>query len=211
MNMKVAKEILKWLLCVFLTFSTILTLFIVSEFVTFENFETFFNLTGENNQELKNYIKEMSKTYEETIIDSFNNRNISLEEDDLFYESYKEYPIGTAAYLGNLANNRGIGNVIIDSSVIGLLIGSVVYVIWRGKEKQNIKLVIILYILSIIILGFVQGVGQVAGENLNIFDYFVFPSEYIIAVTIIFAIIIIISLIKQKDIANKLNENLKEK
>ena len=65
-------------------------------------------------------------------------------------------------------------------------------------------MVLVFYLLSVVILGFIQGFQDTIEFKWN------FPSEYIIPITIAFGLVIAVRVIKQKDLAFKLNQKLRE-
>ena len=206
--MKIIKNIFKWLLCAFLTFTVIFTINVMNDggiedaivVLSYQKYE----------QELKEDAEEIVKDYENMMNSFFDDKESSKENEIFLSENYNEYPAGTVYFMNKLAQTNYMGRIVINSLILGFIIGTPIFLLINSKERKGIRLVIVIYILSIVILGFFQGVNQVAGENLSIIDYWVFPDEYIIPATIAFGLVVLIRIIKQKDIANKLNEKLKE-
>ena len=72
---------------------------------------------------------------------------------------------------------------------------------------------IYLYVVFVILLGFIEGIfiQYVSGENLTLLDKWAFPQTFIFPITVVFILVIIVRILKQKDIAKKLNQKLQEK
>jgi len=200
----------KWLICVCLTFAVMFTISQSSEiaegvYVQINRekiIEDFMN--GEEYEELVKY-------YEEITDEQFSGEYFN--EDEMFIRNlYKRYPAGSIRATIMMAYIAGYGNLAVTALVLGLIIGTAIYML-LDKDKKGLKIAIILYIISYVILGFIQGFQNITtynGATLTLLEYWMFPDEYIIPVSIAFALVICIRYIKQKDIANKLNEKLKK-
>ena len=129
-----------------------------------------------------------------------------LEQNELF----RKYPSGYTMFVRDVAMWEGMANLNIISLIMGIVIGTAIYLM-LDKDKNGLKIVIAIYILFILILGFVEGIGSVAGDNLTLLDRWIFPETYIIPVTAVFGLVVATRVIKQKEIAKKLNEKLKER
>ena len=218
---KVLKNIFKWLALVFISFSVIFTLGITSGFgwgiiesITYkvENLDQpiLYNLESSN-------LKELCKSYQEyadrAFSENINLNNYATEEDMIkaleFKELYKDYPVGLVTVANQLTLIDGISNAMISSLLMAIVFGTAIYLL-IDKEKKGLKTVILIYILSIIVLGFMEGFLYVSGDNLTLFDRWMFPEESIIPVSIAFALVLVVRYVRQKDIADKLNEKLKQ-
>lgn len=205
---KVLKSILKWLVCVLLTFSILFTIIMSSSSglnlisaVDFEINEEEYLEFLHNDDEFLSAAKNMEEL-------------ASVEIDDenpksAYEKAMTEYPIGTRILMEQYFMERAFSNINITSMLLGLIIGTLLYCCIENKCMKG-KLLIILYIFSLVALGFVEGIGKIV-EGGTILDKWEFPKSYIIPVTAVFALIYIIKIAKQKDIANKLNEKLKER
>lgn len=202
---KVLKNILKWLLCVFITFTVVFT---VSQFSTIclgVYFTTGF---------LGNHEKQMEILGEESIKwhEEITDRQFDFDygnKDDIMVKLYSEYPSGVTRVMCMLTYYMSYGELTIISLILGIIIGTAIYML-QDVDKKGLKIVIILYVLSIAILGFVQGFMYTDGEDVLFLDEWEFPSEFITPVSIAFALVVIVRFIRQKDIAKKLNEKLKK-
>lgn len=205
---KVLKNILKWLLCVFITFAVLFTLSQLGQICIGVYFRT--NFLG-NYEEFINFIEgdveESVKWYDEIMDRQYENNN----DDGWFHimsKLYPEYPAGVTRIICIMASYMNYGNITIVVLTLAIIIGTAIYML-QDVDKKGVKIVVVLYILSIAILGLVQGFVNTTGENLTLIDIWEFPDEYIVPVTIAFIIVVIVRFIRQKDIAKKLNEKLK--
>ena len=203
---KILKNILKWLICVFLTFSLMYT---VSQM--YEISSGIYMII--NSEEVMEEILEETEMLEETIkreqenMDAlFNHETTDLKTGEL----YNKYPTGTAVFFIKIWQSISFGECAVISFILGVIIGTAIYML-LDKDKKGLKIVIPLYILSVVVLGFVQGFINIYGEDLTLLDKWMFPDEFIIPVSIVFALVVVVRFIRQKDIAKKLNEKLKER
>ena len=82
-----------------------------------------------------------------------------------------------------------------------------------NKDKKGLKVIISLYVVFAILLGFIEGIliQYISGENITLLDKWAFPETFIFPITVVFILVIIVRILKQKDIAKKLNQKLQEK
>ena len=205
---KVLKNILKWLACVFITFTVLFTLsqlgqiwigiYFRTEFLG--NYEEFISF-------IEGDVEETIKWYDEIMDRQFENKT----DEGLFRvmnELYPEYPAGVTRVVYIIANYMNYGNITMVVLMLGIIIGTAIYML-QDVDQKGVKIVVALYGLSIALLGLVQGIVNTTGENLTLIDIWEFPDEYIVPVTIAFAAVVIVRFIRKKDIAKKLNEKLK--
>ena len=198
---RVLKNILKWLVCVCLTFSVVFTLSHFAVICTGVHIQV-------NSEQYSELLEEENvKWYDEVT----NSQFLSDDRGELT-KLYSKYPAGVTRAMYDIANYISYGKTAIISLVLGIIIGTAIYML-QDIDKKGLKMVIVLYILSIVILGFVQGFLNIRvynGGTLSLIERWMFPDEYIMPVSIVFALVIIVRFLRQKDIANKLNEKLKE-
>lgn len=198
---KVLKNVFKWLVCVCLTFSVVFTLSHFAVICTGVHVQV-------NSEQYSELLEEENvKWYDEITTEQF-----LAEDHDELTKLYSKYPAGVTRAMYDIANYISYGKTAIISLVLGIIIGTAIYML-QDIDKKGLKMVIILYILSIGILGFVQGFLNISvynGGTLSLIERWMFPDEYIIPVSIVFALVIIVRFLRQKEIANKLNEKLKE-
>lgn len=203
---KVLKKVFKWLICVVLTFSVVYTILQMYEITA----GTYWILNSEKIMEgilnETEMLEDTVKTEQEYMNASFNHET----EDKRVTQLYNKYPTGIAVFFIRIWQSINFGNYAIISFSLGIIIGTAIYML-QDSDKKGIKIVIPLYILSVVILGFVQGFINISGEELTLLDKWMFPDEYIVPVTVVFGLVVIVRFIKQKEIAKKLNEKLKER
>lgn len=199
--MKKSKKFLKWLICVLLTFTTVFSIRMIIE--TGCILGVMLNL-GEDK-----FIEDFNENKEDIIkqYDDYYKTVLETSKDEKTKELYNKYPVGTVGATVQISKLMVNGSIFINSSLIGLILGTAIFLI-LDKSKKEIKILLVLYMITIVILGFIEGFNTIYGENLSIIDYWTFPENLIIPVTIIFAIIEIIYIMRQKNIARKLNEKL---
>lgn len=129
-----------------------------------------------------------------------------------YNELYKKYPVGFSRLISNVSLYNSISNLHIISLVMGSAIGTALYMM-LDKDKKGLKVIISLYVVFVILLGFIEGIliQYVSGENLTLLDKWAFPQTFIFPITVVFILAIIVRILKQKDIAKKLNQKLQEK
>ena len=93
---------------------------------------------------------------------------------------------------------------------MGIAIGTAIYTM-LDKDKKGLKVIISLYVLFVIILGFIEGIQYVSGDDLTLLDRWIFPETFIGPITAVFIVSIIVRILRQKDIAKQLNQKLQEK
>lgn len=202
---RVLKNIFKWLICVLLTFAVIYTISQMYEISSGIYMILNSEVVMEEILEETEILEDAVKIEQEHMSASFNHES----EDQRITKLYNKYPTGTAVFFIRIWQSISFGNYAIISLVLGLIIGTAIYML-MDKDKKGLKIVIPLYILSIVILGFVQGFINIYGNDLTLIDRWMFPDEYIIPVSIAFALVVVIRFLRQKDIAKKLNEKLNE-
>ena len=202
---KILKEILKWVTCVFLTFTVVFTLAQYESICKGIDFRT--GLLGNviTMEEYFNNEEEIIKWYDESTNEMFLGK-----EDDVTRKVYLQYPAGVTRIMCDMANSITYANITFLSLNLGIVIGTGIYML-LDKDKKGLKIVITIYFLSIIVLGFVQGFINVSGEKLTLLDRWMFPDEYIIPVTIAFALVVVVRVLRQKEMAKKLNEKLRQR
>lgn len=220
---KVLNNVFKWLLLVWISYSLICTGLIgfeqngLAEAISYrtqniDGFDLEKIETSELEEICKNYqeIADKAMNDDESIINaeylSENQKIKQLEHNELF----RKYPSGYTMFVRDVAMWEGMASLHIISLIMGIVVGTAIYLM-LDKEKKGLKIVIAIYILFILILGFVEGIGSVAGDDLTLLDRWMFPETYIIPVTAVFALVVATRVIKQKEIAKKLNEKLEER
>lgn len=201
--MKVLKNILRWFLCVFLAYSVIFTL---TKYVDIAEGIMILNNKEETYNEIFN--EDNIKSSDETMKFYFLENG---KENEQLSNLYNKYPAGAVYMMSFYSRGVSNGETALITSVLALIMGTAVFLLINSKEKQEIKLAIVFYLISVIILGFIQGMQNMIGDGKNILSYWTFPNEYIVPITIAFGLVILVRVVKQKDLARKLNEKLKEK
>lgn len=125
-------------------------------------------------------------------------------------ELYEKYPAGYSMLIRDVAMLESMSNLHITSLVMGIAIGTAIYMM-LDKDKKGLKVLISLYIIFVILLGFVEGIQTIVGEDLNLLEKWIFPETFIIPITIVFVLAIIVRILRHKDIAKQLNIKLQEK
>lgn len=219
---KVLNNIWKWLLLVWISYSLIFTGLIgieqngLAEAISYRTQ----NIDGFDLEAIEiSELEEICKNYQEIADKAMNDDEIinaeylnesekirQLEHNKLF----RKYPSGYTMFIRDVAMWEGMANLHIISLIMGIVVGTAIYLM-LDKDKNGLKIVIVIYILFILVLGFVEGIDSVAGDNLTLLDRWMFPETYIIPVTAVFALVVATRVIKQKEIAKKLNEKLKER
>ena len=95
---------------------------------------------------------------------------------------------------------------------MGIAFGTAIYMI-LDKEKKGMKVIICLYVVFVILLGFLEGIfiQYTSGDNLTLIDKWAFPETFINSITVVFILAIVVRILRQKDIAKRLNQKLQEK
>ena len=219
---KVLKNILKWLVLVFISFSVIFTAILSVEYYNIiesiaykvESIDEsiLYNIESSELEQLCKYYQEIAdrSVGSESNIDEEYLSDEEKEKQHELKDLYKKYPVGFAMTIRDVTLIDGLSSINIISLIMGIVVGTAIYLM-LDKEKKGLKIIIVIYILFILILGFVEGIESVAGDNLTLLDRWMFPETYIIPVTVAFALVVATRVIKQKEIAKKLNEKLKER
>jgi len=197
---KKVKKIEKWLLLVLVSFCVIFTLNqccdmgLASAIGCQMEIDKVMNMDEEFQAVVKEYDKNINNT--------FTNNNDEGIIDDL----YKEYPVGTYAFLFDCGVYNTQSERIIISFIVGILIGTGIYLL-IDEDKKGIKLLALVYVMCILLLGFLEGMYNSGNSLLDKWD---FPVTYIIPGTIMFALVVVLLHIKQQNLARELNRKLEE-
>ena len=227
--MKVVKEMLKWLACVFLSFTVIFTLIkayddgIEGVYCYILN-HTKTETIEQGMDEYAHYLEDrygvgaMEKREEpmEDYIEDEHGNMIKVEtpaEELTEYQKHQtemtqKYPTGYAMASLRYSLLYRDGNALLLSFICGVIIGTAVYLL-LDKKKKGIKAVIAVYFLSVGILGFVQGIENSVEDKFQL--RWEFPIEYILPITLAFGLVIAVRIIRKKEIASKLNQKLQER
>ena len=98
----------------------------------------------------------------------------------------------------------------VTSLIIGIAVGTGIYLM-LDEDKKGLKVIISLYVIFVILLGFLEGIQYVYGENLTLLDRWIFPETYIVPITAVFALAVVTRVVRQKEMAKKLNEKLNQR
>lgn len=219
---KILNNVLKWLLLVWISYSSVLTGTIcieqegVSEAIKYrmENVDGFYFDKIE-----KSELEEICKNYQEMVEDWISGEDIinaeylseSEKEKQLEYnEIFRKYPSGYTMIMRDIVGWESMTDLQVTSLIIGIVVGTGIYLM-LDEDKKGLKVIILLYVIFVILLGFLEGIQSVAGENLTLLDRWIFPETYIVPITAVFALAVVIRILRQKDIAKKLNEKLKQR
>ena len=219
---KILNNVLKWLLLVWISYSSVLTGIIcieqegVSEAIKYriENVDGFYFDKIE-----KNELEEICKNYQEMVDDVISGEDIInaeyLSESEKvkqleYNEIFRKYPSGYTMFVRDIAGWESMTDLQVTSLIIGIAVGTGVYLM-LDEDKKGLKVIISLYVIFVILLGFLEGIQSVSGENLTLLDRWIFPETYIVPITAVFALAVVTRIIKQKEIAKKLNEKLKQR
>ena len=201
------KNIGKWLLFVVLSFTVIFTglsfgignIFGINFFNPFEVVlvKNFF-INGNEGEWI-----EVAESYSERY-----QKNIGLWENKNIQEIYNQYPQGFIRY--EAFHNISYMKVYtyLHSLELAFLIGTALFLLFNKKNKGGVP-VLITYLAFVALFGYVQGFEIINAENW--LQRWAFPSDYIIGITILFAVVFVVGVIMQKRTAKKLNEELKNK
>jgi hypothetical protein len=218
---KILKNAFKWLILVLICYSLMYTgITVIEQGGTIEAIAyKVFNADGDyldylESSELEvqcKYYQELAdkvfgKVDEEYLTESEINKQLE------YNELYKNYPVGFSRVITNVSLYNAVINLHIISLVMGIALGTAIYMILE-KDKKGVKVIISLYVVFVILLGFIEGIfiQYVSGENLTLLDKWAFPQTFIFPITVVFILAIIVKILKQKDIAKKLNQKLQEK
>ena len=216
---KILKNVFKWLVLVLICYSLMFTGITVMEQggiieaiayrVSNVDGNYLGNLESSELEELCKYYQEladkvMSNVDEEYLTESEINKQLE------YNELYKKYPVGFSRVISNVSLYNATSNLHIISLVMGIAIGTAIYTM-LDKEKKGLKVIISLYVLFVILLGFIEGIQYVSGGDLTLLDRWIFPETFIGPITAVFIVSIIVRSLRQKDIAKQLNQKLQEK
>lgn len=208
---KVLKNIEKWLILVLLSY-----LVVFSSVILIENEIDIINsvkvmqyadkLDEIPTEEFFEIAKNKEEMFEELV-----NSTTDTENQDYanLKQSMQQNPVGTYMFMAELAEMRSISYINIQSLILGLIIGTGIYLLLDEKERKLLVYGLI-YILTIFILGFIEGIMFTAGWT-SIFNCWTFPVTYFIPTTIIFGFILCLIKIKQQGTIRELNKKLIEK
>lgn len=218
---KILKNIFKWLVLVLICYSLMFTgITVMEQGGSIEAIAyRVYNADGNYLENLENSeLEELCKYYQELADKVFGNVDAEyLNESEInkqleYNELYKKYPVGFSRVISNVSLYNSISNLHIISLVMGIAIGTAIYMM-LDKDKKGLKVIISLYVVFVILLGFIEGIliQYISGENLTLLDKWAFPETFIFPITAVFILVIIVRILKQKDIAKKLNKKLQEK
>lgn len=208
---KVLKNIEKWLLLVLLSY-----LVVFSSVILIENeigiinsvkvMQYADNLDEISTEEFLKITKDKEKMFEELVNSTTDSENQDYAN---LKQSMQQNPVGTYMFMAELAEMRSISYINIQSLILGLIIGTGIYLLLDEKERKLLVYGTV-YLLIIFLLGFLEGIMFTAGWT-SIFDCWTFPVTYFIPTTIIFGFILCLIKIKQQGTLRELNKKLIEK
>jgi len=204
MNMiKKVKKFEKWLLLVLISFCVLFTAISIdgmglASAIGFELDED--NIVNMSVEE----IKQIASDCEESI--ALQTEGIKNDNETNYGKAYQEYPLGTYTMMKEFARIKSHSDTLIVSLILGLLVGTGIFFV-IDEDKKGVKLLIIFYILSIFLLGFLEGI-DITGESL--LDRWLFPVTYFIPATLMYGVVIVFIGIKQQNLAMELNKKLEE-
>ena len=200
---KKIKKIEKWLLLVLISFCVLFTAINIDDrglgsAIKFKLDEN--NMINMSEEEIKQIASNCERTIEmqSQVIENNNETNYS--------KAYKEYPIGTYTMIKDLLDIKSHSDILIVSLILGMLIGTGIFFV-IDEDKKGVKLLVIFYILSIFLLGFLEGMDSI-GESL--LDRWLFPVTYFIPATLMYGAVLCFIKIKQQNLAMELNKKLQE-
>jgi len=208
---KALKNIEKWLLLVLVSYLIVFAsaLLIENEIGIINSVKTMQYADNLNEIPLEEFL-EIAKNKEEMFKEIVNSTTDSENQDYTnLKQSMQQNPVGTYMFMAELAEMRSISYINIQSLILGLIIGTGVYLLLDEKERKFLVYGLI-YILTIFLLGFVEGIMFTAGWT-SIFNCWTFPVTYFIPTTIIFGFILCLIKIKQQGTIRELNRKLIEK
>ena len=218
---KILKNAFKWLILVLICYSLMFTgITVIEQGGTIEAIAyKVFNAEGDYLDYLESSELEVQCKYYQELADKVmsNVDEEYLTENEInkqleYNELYKKYPVGFSRVITNVSLYNAIINLHIISSVIGIALGTAIYMI-LDKEKKGVKVIISLYVVFVILLGFLEGIfiQNISGNNLTLLDKWAFPETFIKPITAVFILAIVVRILRHKDIAKKLNIKLEEK
>ena len=220
---KVLKNILKWILLVWISYALIFVGIISSEQLgvvesinyRIKNIDGFSLNTMDEIE-----IEEICKQMQEIISEEMNNDDEIINAEYLsesekieklkYNELFRKYPSGYIIFIQDVTRWESMTDLQVTSLIIGIAVGTGIYLM-LDKDKKGLKFIISLYVIFVILLGFLEGILSVYGESLTLLERWIFPETYIVPITAVFALAIVTRILRQKEIAKRLNEKLKEK
>lgn len=218
---KILKNTFKWLILVLICYSLMFTgITVMEQSGTVEAIVyKVFNADGDYLEYLESSELEVQCKYYQELADKvFSNVDEEhLTESEInkqleYNELYKKYPVGFSRVITNVSLYNATINLHIISLVMGIALGTATYMI-LDKDKKGVKVIITLYVVFVILLGFLEGIfiQYTSGDNLTLLDKWAFPETFINSLTAVFILAIVVRILRQKDIAKKLNIKLEEK
>ena len=218
---KILKNTFEWLILVLVCYSLIFTGITVIDqggsigVIAYK----VFNADGDYLEYLESSeLEVLCKYYQELADKVFGNVDAEyLNESEInkqleYNELYKKYPVGFSRVISNVSLYNAVINLHIISLVMGIALGTAIYMI-LDKDKKGVKVIISLYVVFVILLGFLEGIfiQYTSGDNLTLLDKWAFPETFINSITVVFILAIVVRILRQKDIAKQLNQKLQEK
>ena len=149
-------------------------------------------------------IKQIANDCEESI--KIQTQSIKNDNETNYGKAYQEYPIGTYTIMKEFSRIKSHSDTLIVSLILGGLIGTGIFFV-IDEDKKGIKVLVIFYILSIFLLGFLEGI-YITSDSL--LDRWLFPVTYIIPSTLMYGLVLVFIKIKQQNLAMELNKKLQE-
>ena len=200
---KKIKKIEKWLLLILISFCVVFTVINVDgmglgKAISFKLDED--KIANMNLEE----IKQISSDCEESI--KIQTEEIKNDNESNYGKAFQEYPVGTYMLIKEFSQIKSYSDNLIVSLILGILIGTGIFFV-IDEDKKGIKLLVLFYILSIFLLGFLEGI-YIKSES--ILDKWLFPVTYIIPATLMYGVVLVFIKIKQQNLAIELNKKLQE-
>lgn len=218
---KVLNNIFKWLILVVISYSLVLTGMMILEQGGIVEAVAYKidSMDGDifDHDEIGG-VEEVCKYQQELADRTFSyyyDEDLGLSEEEINRqkeqaELYEKYPAGYSMLIRDVAMLESMSNLHITSLVMGIAIGTAIYMM-LDKDKKGLKVLISLYIIFVILLGFVEGIQTIDGEELSLLEKWVFPETFIIPITAVFVLAFVVRILRHKDIAKQLNIKLQEK
>jgi len=200
---KKIKKVEKWLLLVLICFCVLFTAINIdgmglASAIVFElNEDNIVNMSVDE-------IKQIASDCEDSI--AIQTESIKNDNETSYGKAFQEYPIGTYTMMKEFSRINSHSDTLIVSLILGILIGTGIFFV-IDEDKKGVKLLVIFYILSIFLLGFLEGI-DITGESL--LDRWLFPVIYFIPATLMYCIVLVFIGIKQQNLARELNRKLQE-
>lgn len=205
---KALKNIEKWLLLVIVSYLAVFASVILIEneiglINSIGVMQYTDNITEVPTEDLLEIVKSKEESFKKTL------SNNSKQEESNIKQAMKQYPMGTYIFLTELVQINSLSHINIQSLIIGVIIGTGIYLLVDEKERKLLVYGII-YVLIIFLLGFVEGIMYKAGF-VSIFECWTFPVVYFIPTTLMFGVMLCLIKIKQQGTIKELNKKLIEK